>query len=128
MPWPSQQQTQQWGNEKEEYEVDPAVYADYLIKRVITSLSDTIQSGKNIEQGYTLYSINVDMLELLCRSNKWLSLEYQNNVDKKILELGLKKEDYDTNPKTTLRIAKIKFGILLDEIFSSRMKDEELSM
>lgn len=128
MPWPNQKQNQSWGTEKEEYDVDPATYADYLIKQIITSLSDAIQSGKTMEQGYTLYAVNVDMLELLCRANKWLGDDYENNVINKITELGLKKEDYERDPRTTLRIAKVKFSILLNEIFSSRMKDEELSM
>jgi len=130
MRWQSNQQqsNNNWGNEKEEYEVDPNVYADELIRRIITSLSDTIQAGKDISQGYALYSLNVDMLELICKSNKWLGNEYQKSIDTQWEKAGLKKEDYGKDPKTDLRFSKIKFGILLEEIFSSRMRDEELIM
>lgn len=98
----------------EKFEINPNFYAHIVITQTIKSPHLAFING-NREAGLTSLIFGVDQLERICKANKMLPKNYDEDVEKEIEKL--------TDKEGLMRQAKeanIKMQFLLGSVFSHR--------
>lgn len=105
---------------------DVEVNASYFVHITIKNILQSLQKD-NLQDGFMLYTVNIDMLETICNSMGIIPEDYKQKLDefKQNDEMFKKETDF---LKQRVHLSRYKMQLLLTYIFESKLITNPLSL
>lgn len=120
-----QQNSSSTNEESIEEKIDAGVYANLLIREIMTSISSAIEAGKPLSDAMAAYCLNVQNLETLCEANDWLDESNLANYEL-IKDSFYSSRNIEKGSRLSIELDyalhRKKFGFLLKEVLAYQMK------
>jgi len=104
----------------EKFEINPNFYSHIVITQILKAPQLALINGHE-ETAMTSLIFGVDQLERICKANKILDKDYDEQIKKESEEIKKEKE----GTVKTARLANVKLQFLLEAIFKHRMRRTE---
>jgi hypothetical protein len=102
---------------------DIKINPDFYIHTALLKMQESLHNPK-MEDGLIQYQIFIEHIEILSKAAKMLSKDYETEVEK-----YKQTDDYIKSPQyKNLRLAHVKLGLILKEVFSKKVATEAIKI